>query len=222
MGDLHATDKKMISTKILSILCIANYCFCAPAPDPNERVKRQDETENSLIVTKFHVNTIIRFRYAITTVTSYIKNPGTEAKKADFIMTIPDTAFISNMSMTIKEKEYVSEVKEKAEAKEEFEEAVVNGAGAGLVSKVCRDSSVFSVDANVEPGDKVVFRLTYEELLERRNGRYEYAININPGQVVEDFKVTVNINESLPLTDLKVPKLVESNEIDFNENEEDD
>merc|ERR1711910_235851 len=100
--DLHATDKKMINTKI-------------------------------------------RFRYAITTVTSYIKNPGTEAKKADFSMTIPDTAFISNMSMTIKEKEYVSEVKEKAEAKEEFEEAVVNGAGAGLVSKVSRDSSVFSV-----------------------------------------------------------------------------
>merc|ERR1711874_736534 len=113
--DLHATDKKMISTKILSIFCIANYCFCAPAPDPNERVKRQDETKNSLIVTKFHVNTKIRFRYAITTVTSYIKNPGTEAKKADFSMTIPDTAFISNMSMTIKEKEYVSEVKEKAE-----------------------------------------------------------------------------------------------------------
>merc|ERR1711874_346339 len=217
--DLHATDKKMISTKILSIFCIANYCFCAPAPDPNERVKRQDETKNSLIVTKFHVNTKIRFRYAITTVTSYIKNPGTEAKKADFSMTIPDTAFISNMSMTIKEKEYVSEVKEKAEAKEEFEEAVVNGAGAGLVSKVSRDSSVFSVDANVEPGDKVVFRLTYEELLERRNGRYEYAININPGQVVEDFRVIVNINESLPLTDLKGPKIVETNEIGFDEEE---
>merc|ERR1711936_884897 len=123
---------------------------------------------------------------------------------------------------TIKEKEYVSEVKEKAEAKEEFEEAVVNGAGAGLVSKVSRDSSVFSVDANVEPGDKVVFRLTYEELLERSNEGYEYAINVNPGQVVEDFRVEVNINESLPLTDLKVPKLVESNEIDFNEDEGDD
>merc|ERR1719411_1552526 len=74
--------------------------------------------------------------------------------------------------------------------------------------------------ASVEPGDKVVFRLTYEELLERRNGEYEYAINISPGQVVEEFRVTVNINESLPLTDLKVPKIVESNEIDFDEEED--
>jgi len=208
----------MGTRKIFTILCLFGCCFSAPSFD-KKRVKRQDDS--ALTITKFHVNTTIRFRYAITTVTSYVKNPGTEAKKADFSMTIPDTAFISNMSMIIKDKEFVSEVKEKEEAKEKFDEAVASGNGAGLVSKVSRDSNRFSVDANVEPGDKVVFRLTYEELLERRNGEYEYDININPGQVVEDFRVTVNINESLPLMDLKVPKLVESNEIDFDEDGED-
>ena len=215
----------MVTRKILAIFCLFGFCFSAPTSDSNKRVKRQDddaEKEIPLTITKFHVNTTIKFRYAITTVTSYVKNPGTEAKKAEFSMTIPDTAFISNMSMIIKDKEYVSEVKGKEEAKEKFEEAVASGDGAGLVSKVSRDSNLFSVDANVEPGDKVVFRLTYEELLERSNEGYEYALNVNPGQVVEDFRVTVNINESLPLTDLKVPKLVESNEIDFNENEGDD
>jgi len=215
----------MVTREILAIFCLFGFCFSAPTSDSNKRVKRQDddaEKEIPLTITKFHVNTTIKFRYAITTVTSYVKNPGTKAKKAEFSMTIPDTAFISNMSMIIKDKEYESEVKGKEEAREKFKEAVASGDGAGLVSKVSRDSNLFSVDANVEPGDKVVFRLTYEELLERRNGGYEYAINVNPGQVVEDFRVTVNINESLPLTDLKVPKLVESNEIDFNENEEDD
>ena len=208
----------MVTRKILTIFCLFSCCFSAPSPDI-KRVKRQDDPP--LTITKFHVNTTIRFRYAITTVTSYVKNPGTEAKKADFSMIIPDTAFISNMSMIIKDKEYVAEVKEKEEAKEKFEEAVASGDGAGLVSKVSRDSNRFSVDANVEPGDKAVFRLTYEELLDRRHGEYEYAINFSPRQVVEDFRVTVNINESLPLTYLKVPKLVESNEIDFDEDAED-
>jgi hypothetical protein len=61
--------------------------------------------------------------------------------------------------------------------------------------------------ANVEAGDKVRFRLTYEELLQRTNSQYEHQINIYPGQVVDDFTIIVNIDESLPLKDIKVPIL---------------
>merc|ERR1711953_1351830 len=74
-----------------------------------------------------------------------------------------------------------------------------------------------SVDINLEPQAKVEFRLTYEELLERQDGTYDYIININPGAVVEDFHVNININESLPLSRLSVPKVLESNEIDFSD-----
>jgi len=88
---------------------------------------------------------------------------------------------------------------------------------ASLVSKssTSRDSNKFTVDVNIEPGDKVIFELTYDELLERKNGNYEYGINIDPGMIIDDFKVVVNINESLPLSQLEVPELIESNEIDF-------
>jgi uncharacterized protein YegL len=70
--------------------------------------------------------------------------------------------------------------------------------------------------ANVEAGDKVRFKLTYEELLQRKNGQYDYNINVNPGQVVDDFTIVININESLPLKDIKVPIMenVKDNEID--------
>merc|ERR1711923_217580 len=43
---------------------------------------------------------------------------------------------------------------------------------------------------------------------------------MDPGQLVEDLRVTVNIAESLPLTKLEVPALLESNEIDFSAAEE--
>jgi len=130
---------------------------------------------------------------------------------------IPQSAFISNFSMIIKEEEFVAEVKEKEEAKKAYDDALSTGAGAGLISKNTRDTNIFSVDINLEPEAKVEFRLTYEELLERQDGLYDYILNINPGAVVEDFKVEVNINESLPLSLLSVPEILESNEIDFSD-----
>jgi len=195
-----------------------------PYPHPQEfsleRVRRADEP-SVLEISKFHINTNIQFRYARTVVTSHVKNPDTEAHKADFSMIIPDSAFISNMSMIIKNKTYVSEVKDKDAAKDTYEEAVVRGYTASLVSKssTSRDSNKFTVDVNIEPGDKVIFELTYDELLERKNGNYEYGINIDPGMIIDDFKVVVNINESLPLSQLEVPELIESNEIDFSKDE---
>merc|ERR1712183_328256 len=168
----------------------------------------------------FHVKTTIGFRYSRTEVTAQYKNPGSEANKAVFTMVLPESAFISNFSMRIKEEEYVAEVKEKEEAKRTYEESVDDGLSAGLVSKNRRDSNTFSVDTNLEPGEKVVFTLTYEELLERKDDQYEYVLHVDPGVVLDDFHVEININESLPLSKLFVPELLESNEIDFSEEEE--
>merc|ERR1712232_1175240 len=167
----------------------------------------------------FHVNTTIGFRYSRTEVTALYKNPGLKANKAVFTMVLPESAFISNFSMTIKEEEFVAEVKEKEEAKRTFEDAVESGLSAGLVSKNRRDSNTFSVDTNLEPGQKVLFSLTYEELLERQEEQYQYLLHVDPGAALEDFRVEININESLPLARLFVPELLQSNEIDFTKEE---
>merc|ERR1712168_112473 len=46
---------------------------------------------------------------------------------------------------------------------------------------------------------------------------YRQEINIDPQQIVEDFRVEVFINESLPITEVNVPELLESNSIDPSE-----
>merc|ERR1712066_526498 len=63
----------------------------------------------------------------------------------------------------------------------------------------------------------VVFRLTYDELLGRKESMYRQEINIDPQQIVDDFRVEVYINESLPITEISVPELLESNTIDPSE-----
>jgi len=204
--------------KLILTTLLLKQVLSAPQPQ-STRTEEEDEEVAPVILTKFHVNSTIRFRYSRTEVLAYYKNPATKSKKAVFNMVIPESAFISNFSMIIKGEEFTAEVKEKEEAKKAYEDALSTGTGAGLISKNTRNTNTFSVDINLEPGAKVEFRLTYEELLERRDGLYDYIININPGSVVEDFHVEVNINESLPLSRLSVPKLLESNEIEFSAEE---
>lgn len=51
------------------------------------------------------------------------------------------------------------------------------------------------------------FVLTYQELLRRKLGLYEHVTYINPGQLVNDFKVEVAIQESRAISTLEVPPL---------------
>ncbi len=159
------------------------------------------------VISRFSVRSDVQFRYARTRVESYVKNPASLAQAVTFSLVIPDRAFVSNFSMLVDGEEFVAEVKEKEKAEETFQEAVDRGAGAGLVQQDTRDANVISVQTNVEPGSKVRFALTYEELLVRKLGRYEQVVHVNPGQIVDDFKVDIFIDESLPVEQVRVPKL---------------
>ena len=115
--------------------------------------------------------------------------------------------------MVVGDIEYVAEVKAKAEAKADFDSQVEDGLGAGLVEQDARDANLFKIRTSIKPTKKIIFRLTYDELLERSLGLYEHTIHVQPGQIVDDFRIVVNINESLPITSLKASELEKTNEI---------
>ena len=169
--------------------------------------------DNPLKISKLHVTSDIQFRYSRTVIQHYLKNFGDEAKMAEYRAIIPDTAFISNFTMLVGNKEYVAEVKESKEASKEFEDLVSQGSGVGLVEQNTRNKNLFTIKTNIEPGEKVLFKLTYDELLERTLGKYEQVINVNPDQIVDDFNINFYIRESLPIVDLKLLERKDSNEI---------
>lgn len=47
----------------------------------------------------------------------------------------------------------------------------------------------FSVSVNIAANSNVTFTLTYEELLQRRLGKYELMIRVKPKQLVQHFEV---------------------------------
>merc|ERR1711863_57327 len=178
--------------------------------------EKQVATE-PLETTKFHIKSEVQFRYARTVVESTVSNPDAVAQVASFALVIPDSAFISAFSMEINGEKYEARVEEKEEAEKTFEKALSTGRGAGLVSQDAKDANKFTVSTNIEGQQEVVFRLTYDELLGRKESMYRQEINIDPQQIVDDFRVEVYINESLPITEISVPELLESNTIDPSE-----
>merc|ERR1712110_1331451 len=178
--------------------------------------EKQVATE-PLETTKFHIKSEVQFRYARTVVESTVSNPDAVAQVASFALVIPDSAFISAFSMEIDGEKYEARVEEKEEAEKTFEKALSTGRGAGLVSQDAKDANKFTVSTNIEGEQEVLFRLTYDELLGRKESMYRQEINIDPQQIVDDFRVEVYINESLPITEISVPELLESNTIDPSE-----
>lgn len=77
-----------------------------------------------------------------------------------------------------------------------------------------RDSNQFVVSVNVEALSTAIFNLTYEEMLVRRNGVYQLACNLQPGQLVPKLSVTVHIKEVEKIAELRVPEIRTGNEID--------
>ncbi|KAJ7317492.1 hypothetical protein JRQ81_003654 [Phrynocephalus forsythii] len=150
---------------------------------------------HELTISSFAVRSEIVSRYASTWVSTVMSNPHAEAKEATFDLDLPSSAFISNFTITVNEKVYVAEVKEKHQAKKMYDEARKQGKTAAHVGTKDRETEKFRVSANVEAGGTVAFELIYEELLQRHLGKYQHAINIHPQQVVRNLSVEVSISE---------------------------
>ncbi|XP_062401355.1 inter-alpha-trypsin inhibitor heavy chain H3-like isoform X2 [Sardina pilchardus] len=164
----------------------------------------QSQTKSNWDIYSFHINSTVTSRYAITVITSRVANRHDNSTEIDFHVKIPKTAFISKFRMTIDGQIYDGVVKQKEEAKRQYSAAVSRGQSAGLVSAVGRTLEDFKTSVTVAAHKKVTFELTYEELLQRRLGKYELLINAQPGQPVKDLKIEVSVYEKPGINYLKV------------------
>lgn len=73
-----------------------------------------------------------------------------------------------------------------------------------LLSSRERETEKFRVAVSVPAGARMLFCLTYEELLPRRLGRYELSLGLRPGQLVQNLTLDVSITEHTGLRFIKV------------------
>ena len=92
-----------------------NDCPCGrpnPFPEPKENITEPNpSTKYEIEIKKFHVNSKIQMRYAITDVEAEMQNIHNDTWKAVFDMIIPKEAFVSKFVMVINGKIYEAKVK---------------------------------------------------------------------------------------------------------------
>lgn len=154
-----------------------------------------------------HIKSDIRYRFATTLVTSKIVNPSNQAHQTTFEVTLPNEAFITNFTLTVRNQSYTGEVKTKEVARQEYDKAVSQGRTAAHIAVRPRETNMFNIDVNVAAEEKITFELRYQEMLQRKLSAYNHVIYVKPGEPVADLRVDVDIFESRAITDLKVPPI---------------
>ncbi len=66
------------------------------------------------------------------------------------------------------------------------------------------EMEVFRMEVTIPGRNRAMFLLTYEELLQRRLGRYEHVTSVRPMQLVSRLSVGVTIVEHSRITYLEV------------------
>ncbi|NWX97983.1 ITIH3 inhibitor, partial [Nothoprocta ornata] len=158
---------------------------------------------NDIEIYSMKIDSKITSRFARNVITSEAINRGNVHKEVFFDVELPKTAFITNFSMTIDGVTYPGNIKEKEVAKKQYEKAVSQGQTAGLVKASGRKTERFSVSVNIAAASKVIFELTYEELLKRHFGKYEMFMKVKPKQLVRNFEIEVDIFEPQGISDLE-------------------
>ncbi|KAM4883136.1 inter-alpha-trypsin inhibitor heavy chain H4 [Thomomys bottae] len=170
--------------------------------------------KNDIDIYSLTVDSKVSSRFAHTVITSRVVNRADTVREATFQMELPKKAFITNFSMIIDGVTYPGDVKEKAEAQEQYSAAVRRGESAGLVKANERKMEQFQVSVNVAPSAKVTFELMYEELLSRHLGAYELLLKVQPQQLVKHLQMDIHIFEPQGISFLETESTFITNELE--------
>lgn len=180
--------KKKWLCLILAILTVTTHCDTAFA---KENTGAAETTEEQLSAPYFiilnedspvdcfplkatDVTTNINGMIAETYVTQTYTNEGETPINARYVFPTSSTTAVHGMKMEIGNQVVTAQIKEKEEAKQEFEEAKSEGKSASLLEQ--QRPNVFTMDvANIMPGDTARIELHYTELITSTDGIYEFV-----------------------------------------------
>lgn len=169
-------------------------------------ISKADENPRATI-TSLVVTSDIKYRYATTRVSAEYFNNFNSPVLADFHVTLPARAYISNFSMTVDGNVTYGVVKTKEQAKAIHQKAIEQGENTGYVEVKHRFTNVYDVSINVEPGKNIIFNLTYQELLQRSQGKYRHVIHLINKEIINNFLIEVFISEPQDIIDIQIPKI---------------
>ncbi|MDO4332758.1 MAG: VIT and VWA domain-containing protein [Eubacteriales bacterium] len=178
----------MKKTKLwLCILLSFLFCLAVPAAasaQENEDadvtlapyffIENADPDLDSFPLKGTDVVTNINGCIAETYVTQTYANEGTRAINARYLFPASTKVSVHGMTMQIGDQVVTAKIKEKEDARTEFEQAKSEGKSASLLEQ--QRPNVFTMDvANIMPGDTVLIELHYTELISPTEGTWQFV-----------------------------------------------
>jgi len=111
---------------------------------------------------------------ADVTVTQVYENQGSVPLNGRYVFPGSTRAAVHGLRMKIGDKSVVARIRERQQAKKEFEEATAAGKSASLLEQQRPNVFTMSV-SNIMPGDRVEVELLYSELLKPEEGIYQFV-----------------------------------------------
>ena len=165
---------------IVLMLVFAIPLFAAAQPEPAAdktlspyfRVQSDDPETDRLPLKSTAAEVEIAGVIADIRVTQTYKNEGSRPLEAIYVFPASTRAAVYGMRMTIGERTIVAEIKEREQARQDYEAAREAGKSASLLEQ--QRPNVFQMNvANILPGDVIEVELKYTELLVPEDGVYE-------------------------------------------------
>ena len=188
-----------------------------------------DTATDSFPLKETNVSVNINGIFAETFVTQTYSNEGQEPINATYVFPASSRVTIHGMKMEIGDEIISAKIKEKEEARHDYEQAKSEGKSASLLEQ--QRPNVFTMDvANVMPGDIIRIELHYTEMITPTDGIYQFVFPTVVGPRYtspsvpkslkaetwiaspflrlgdtprEKYNINVNLSAGVPITDLQ-------------------
>lgn len=188
-----------------------------------------DTATDSFPLKETNVSVNINGIFAETFVTQNYSNEGQEPINATYVFPASSRVTIHGMKMEIGDEIITAKIKEKEEARHDYEQAKSEGKSASLLEQ--QRPNVFTMDvANVMPGDIIRIELHYTEMITPTDGIYQFVFPTVAGPRYtspsvpkslkaetwiaspflrlgdtprEKYNINVNLSAGVPITDLQ-------------------
>ncbi len=137
-------------------------------------VKSDDTTVDQLPLKTTSAKVAISGVIADVKVTQVYRNTGTRPLEAIYVFPGSTRSAVYGMTMTIGERVLKAQIKERGQARTDYEQAKQQGRSASLLEQ--QRPNVFQMNvANILPGDEIRVELSYTELLVPTEGTYAFV-----------------------------------------------
>jgi Ca-activated chloride channel family protein len=137
-------------------------------------IPQQAGTASPLPLEHTAVNGTITGPVASVTVTQRFGNPFNHPIELEYLFPLPEKGAVVDYEITIGTRTIKADIKERETARQVYQQAVAAGKRASLLEQ--RRPNLFSIEiGNVQPGESITTKLTYEDRLKYSDGSYEFV-----------------------------------------------